>query len=128
MLERQVHSFLSPVLLVIPSLMRSMWVHTRHMVNATFWRAYQRSYSGRIRTHISALLPGAEGPLMIHLSPYGTAVAYGLVSSRLPGLARFGMLFTPSSVKTATEQVVTDEMIARTCERRPRSRLLSRWL
>ena len=56
---------------------------------------------------------GAEGPLMIHLSPYGTAVAHGLVSSRLRVLARFGMLFTPSWDKTATEQVVTDEMIAR---------------
>ena len=44
---------------------------------------------------------------------YGTAVAHGLVSSRLRGLARFGTLFTPSWDKTATEQVVTDEMIAR---------------
>ena len=56
---------------------------------------------------------GAEGPLMIHLSPYGMAVAHGLVSSRLRGLARFGMLFTPSWDKTATEQVVSDKMIAR---------------
>ena len=55
---------------------------------------------------------GAEAPLNIHLSPFGTAAAHGLLTSPLRGLARFGMLYTPSWDKTATEQVVTDEMIA----------------
>ena len=55
----------------------------------------------------------AEGPLMVHLSPYGTAIAHGVVSSRLRGLARFGMLYTPSWDKTATERVVSADMIAR---------------
>jgi CubicO group peptidase (beta-lactamase class C family) len=56
---------------------------------------------------------GAEGPLMIHLSPFGTAAAHGVVSSRLRVLARYGMLYTPSWDKTATEQVVTPENIER---------------
>ncbi|PRY19767.1 CubicO group peptidase (beta-lactamase class C family) [Aliiruegeria haliotis] len=56
---------------------------------------------------------GAEGPLMVHMSPDGTAAAHGVVSSRLRVLARFGMLYTPSWDKTATEQVVTPEILAR---------------
>ncbi|QJF51957.1 serine hydrolase domain-containing protein [Roseobacter ponti] len=56
---------------------------------------------------------GAEGPLMVHLSPYGTATAHGVVSGSLRVLARFGMLYTPSWDKTATERVVSEEVISR---------------
>ncbi|WP_204115709.1 serine hydrolase domain-containing protein [Shimia biformata] len=56
---------------------------------------------------------GADGTLNMHLSPFGTAGAHGLVTSRLSDLARFGMLYTPSWDKTATEKVVSDDMIAR---------------
>lgn len=56
---------------------------------------------------------GAEGALQIHLTPDGIAAAHGLVSSNLRDFARFGMLYTPSWNKTATEQVVTDEILKR---------------
>ncbi len=56
---------------------------------------------------------GAEGVLQIHLTPDGIAAAHGLVSSNLRDFARFGMLYTPSWNKIATEQVVTDEILAR---------------
>lgn len=56
---------------------------------------------------------GADAPLMIHLSPGGVAAAHGVVSSRLRDLARFGMLYTPSWDNTASEQVVTPEIIER---------------
>ncbi len=56
---------------------------------------------------------GAEGALQIHLTPDGIAAAHGLVSSNLRDFARFGMLYTPSWNKIATEQVVTDEILAR---------------
>ena len=56
---------------------------------------------------------GAEGALQIHLTPDGIAAAHGLVSSNLRDFARFGMLYTPSWNKIATEQVVTDEILER---------------
>lgn len=56
---------------------------------------------------------GADGPLMFHLSPDGLAIAHGVISSQLRDLARFGMLYTPSWNKTASEQVVSNEIIAR---------------
>lgn len=56
---------------------------------------------------------GAEDPLKIHLSPEGLAGSYGLVSSQLRDLARFGMLYTPSWNKIATEQVVTPDILER---------------
>lgn len=56
---------------------------------------------------------GAEGPLLVNTSPDGIALAHGLVSSRLRDLARYGMLFTPSWDKVASEQVVTPEIIKR---------------
>jgi CubicO group peptidase (beta-lactamase class C family) len=54
---------------------------------------------------------GAEGALQLHLSPDGIAAAHGLVSSNLRDFARFGMLYTPSWEKIATEQVVSDEIL-----------------
>ncbi|GAA5194993.1 serine hydrolase domain-containing protein [Ferrimonas gelatinilytica] len=56
---------------------------------------------------------GSEGPLQVHTSPDGVALAHGVISSRLADMARFGMLYTPSWNKIATEQVVTDEILAR---------------
>ena len=56
---------------------------------------------------------GAEGPLQVHTTPDGVALAHGVISSRLPDMARYGMLYTPSWNKIATEQVVTDEILAR---------------
>ncbi|NME67175.1 serine hydrolase domain-containing protein [Flammeovirga aprica] len=56
---------------------------------------------------------GAESTLNIHLSPNGVAIGHGIVSSRLRDMARVGMLYTPSWNKTATEQVVSPEIISR---------------
>ncbi|MCV0378960.1 serine hydrolase [Nitratireductor sp.] len=56
---------------------------------------------------------GAEGVLQLHLTPDGIVAAHGLVSSQLRDFARFGMLYTPSWSKIATEQVVSDEIIER---------------
>lgn len=55
----------------------------------------------------------ADGPLQMHLSPDGIALAHGVVSSRLRDMARFGMLYTPSWAKVAARRVVTDAVIAR---------------
>lgn len=55
----------------------------------------------------------ADGPVQVHLSPDGVALAHRLVTSRLCDMARFGMLYTPSWNKIATRQVVSDEVIAR---------------
>ena len=55
----------------------------------------------------------AEAPLQLHLTPNGLAIAHGLVSSTLRDMARFGMLYTPSWDKVATEKVVSDEIIER---------------
>lgn len=55
----------------------------------------------------------ADGPLQMHLSPDGIALAHGVASSRLRDLARFGMLFTPSWSKVSTRQVVSDAALAR---------------
>ncbi len=56
---------------------------------------------------------GAEGPLLVNTTPDGTAIAHGIVSSRLRDLARFGMLYTPSWDKVANERAVTPEILAR---------------
>jgi CubicO group peptidase (beta-lactamase class C family) len=56
---------------------------------------------------------GMEGPLLVHTSPDGIALAHGFIASRLRDLARFGMLYTPSWNKVASEPVVTPEIIQR---------------
>lgn len=56
---------------------------------------------------------GSEGPLQVHTTPDGVALAHGVISSRLGDMARYGMLYTPSWEKIATEQVVTDEILDR---------------
>lgn len=55
----------------------------------------------------------AEGTFQIHTTPDGIACAHKLASSTLRDLARFGMLCTPSWNKTASEQVVTQEILDR---------------
>lgn len=55
----------------------------------------------------------AEGDLQIHLSPDGIAAAHGVVSSRLRDMARFGMLYTPSWDKAASEPIVTPAIVQR---------------
>jgi CubicO group peptidase (beta-lactamase class C family) len=56
---------------------------------------------------------GADNPLMINLTPEGTAVAHGLVATTLRDFARFAMLFTPSWHQAAHEPVVSPEVLQR---------------
>ena len=55
----------------------------------------------------------AQNPLLLHLSPDGVAATHGLVSSTLSDMIRFGMLYTPSWNKVASEKVVSDQIIER---------------
>lgn len=54
---------------------------------------------------------GARMSATHNLTPTGTAAAFGLTSTTLEDMARFGMLFTPSWKKTAHEEVVSDEVL-----------------
>ena len=56
---------------------------------------------------------GARMPLLAHLTPDGTALNMGLISSTLQDMARFGALFTPSWKAAAYEQVVTPAVLER---------------
>jgi len=48
-----------------------------------------------------------------HLTPDGTSVAHGLLSTTTEDFARFGMLFTPSWDKAAVKQVVPAQVLKR---------------
>ncbi len=56
---------------------------------------------------------GARSPMLHHLTPDGTAVAHGLISTTLEDFARFGILFTPSWNKAAVEPVVSAKVLKR---------------
>lgn len=56
---------------------------------------------------------GARSAMLHHLTPDGTAVAHGLISTTLEDFARFGMLFTPSWKKAAFEPVVSPLVLKR---------------
>ena len=55
----------------------------------------------------------ARLPMQHHLTPDGTSVAHGLLSTTLEDFGRFGMLFTPSWNKAAVEPVVSAEVLKR---------------
>ena len=52
-----------------------------------------------------------EGDATMGVTPEGTAVGHGLLSSRLRDMARYGMLYTPSWDKAARERLVSEEML-----------------
>jgi CubicO group peptidase (beta-lactamase class C family) len=56
---------------------------------------------------------GARQAMLHHLTPDGTAVAHGLISTTLEDFARFGLIFTPSWEQTATEPVVSPTVLHR---------------
>jgi CubicO group peptidase (beta-lactamase class C family) len=56
---------------------------------------------------------GARGPVMINLTPEGTAVAHGLVATTLQDFARFGIAFTPSWETVAHEPIVSPTVLQR---------------
>ena len=55
----------------------------------------------------------ARLPMQHHLTPDGTSVAHGLLSTTLEDFGRFGMLFTPSWNKAAVDPVVSAEVLKR---------------
>lgn len=55
---------------------------------------------------------GARGPMLHNLTPDGTAVAHGLLSTTLEDFARFGMRFTPSWKEAAFEPVVSAQVLS----------------
>lgn len=55
----------------------------------------------------------ARLPMQHHLTPDGTSVAHGLLSTTLEDFARFGMVFTPSWDKAAAEPIVSAEVLKR---------------
>jgi len=55
----------------------------------------------------------ARRAMLHHLTPDGTSVAHGLLSTTLEDFARFGMLFTPSWNKAAVLPVVSPEVLKR---------------
>lgn len=56
---------------------------------------------------------GAESDGLVVVSPIGAPGAHGYVNSTLRDLARYGMLYTPSWRKVASEQVIPDGLIKR---------------
>jgi len=54
---------------------------------------------------------GADKAIQFNLTPEGTAVSHGLVSTTLEDMAKFGTLFTPSWNAVADEQVVTPQVM-----------------
>jgi CubicO group peptidase (beta-lactamase class C family) len=56
---------------------------------------------------------GAEGDAIVALNLDGRAGMYGMFSSRLRDLARYGMLYTPSWDVVATERVVPQSLLDR---------------
>ena len=55
----------------------------------------------------------ARRAMLHHLTPDGTSVAHGLLSTTLEDFGRFGMLFTPSWDKAAVEPVVSAKVLER---------------
>ena len=56
---------------------------------------------------------GAEGDAQIGINREGGAAIYGMMSSRLRDKARYGMLYTPSWNKIASEQVIPRQLVER---------------
>jgi hypothetical protein len=55
----------------------------------------------------------ARNSMQHHLTPDGTSVAHGLLSTTAEDFARFGMLFTPSWDKAAVKPVVSAKVLKR---------------
>ncbi|WP_412470104.1 MULTISPECIES: serine hydrolase domain-containing protein [unclassified Halobacteriovorax] len=55
----------------------------------------------------------ARLPMQHHLTPDGTSIAHGLISSTIEDFARYGMLFTPSWKKAAVSPVVSKRVLRR---------------
>jgi CubicO group peptidase (beta-lactamase class C family) len=71
-------------------------------------KSWAKLFEERVWGHMTARLP-----MQHHLTPDGTSVAHGLLSTTAEDFARFGMLFTPSWDKAAVRPVVSAEVLKR---------------
>lgn len=71
-----------------------------------------KTWSEIFKQHVWSKI-GARGPLLINLTPDGTAIPMGMVSSTLQDFARYAMQFTPSWNKAANTQIVTPDVLKR---------------
>ncbi len=72
--------------------------------NKTWARIFEERVWGNMTARLS---------MQHHLTPDGTSVAHGLLSTTAEDFARFGMLFTPSWDKAAVRPVVSAEVLKR---------------
>ncbi|MFC1799754.1 serine hydrolase domain-containing protein [Candidatus Eisenbacteria bacterium] len=72
--------------------------------NKTWAKLFQDRVWGKMTARLS---------MQHHLTPDGTSVAHGLLSTTLEDFGRFGMLFTPSWDKAAVEPVVSAQVLKR---------------
>ena len=56
---------------------------------------------------------GAEGDALIAVNPQGQAGMYGLFSSRLRDMVRYGMLYTPSWDAVSSERIIPTSLLAK---------------
>jgi CubicO group peptidase (beta-lactamase class C family) len=71
-------------------------------------KTWAQIFEERVWGHMTA-----RESMQHHLTPDGTSVAHGLLSTTAEDFARFGMLFTPSWDKAAVQQVVSAEVLER---------------
>lgn len=71
-------------------------------------KTWAKLFQDRVWGHMTA-----RRSMLHHLTPDGTSVAHGLISTTLEDFARFGMLFTPSWDKAAVSPVVSPEVLNR---------------
>jgi len=71
-------------------------------------KTWAQLFEDRVWGHMTA-----RGSMQHHLTPDGTSVAHGLLSTTAEDFARFGMLFTPSWDKAAVRPVVSPEVLKR---------------
>jgi len=71
-------------------------------------KTWAQIFEERVWGHMTA-----RESMQHHLTPDGTSVAHGLLSTTAEDFARFGMLFTPSWDKAAVQEVVSAEVLER---------------
>lgn len=71
-------------------------------------KTWTRIFEDRVWSKITA-----RQPALFNLTPDGTALPVGLMSTTLEDMARFGTLFTPSWPSVAVESVVSESVLKR---------------
>lgn len=83
---------------------QSFVVIAERIENKTWAKLFEERVWGQMTARLS---------MQHHLTPDGTSVAHGLLSTTLEDFGRFGMLFTPSWEKAAVKPVVSPEVLKR---------------